>query len=145
MKIFQDYLSESVELMRDSLHYVTTLLEEKEILSRLIRFERDSIGDLTSISFDVSDISPKKREIIVKNLQENGFKNATIEFHDWNKLWLISIERIRIQRKSTANSLVNIFYSSLTEKPQPSAPTEEKPEENDKKQSMLIRIMGKNK
>lgn len=145
MKIFQDYLSESVELMRDSLHYVTTLLEEKEILSRLIRFERDSIGDLTSISFDVSDISPKKREIVVKNLQENGFKNATIEFHDWNKLWLISIERIRIQRKSTANSLVNIFYSSLTEKPQPSASTEEKPEESDKKQSMLIRIMGKNK
>jgi len=144
MKIFQDYLSESVELMRDSLHYVTTLLEEKEILSRLIRFERDSIGDLTSISFDVSDISPKKREIVVKNLQENGFKNATIEFHDWNKLWLISIERIRIQRKSTANSLVNIFYSSLTEKPEAPS-TQEKPEEDGKKQSMLIRIMGKNK
>lgn len=144
MKIFQDYLSESVELMRDSLQYVTSLLEEKEIFSRLIRFERDSIGDLTSISFDVSDVSPKKRESIVKNLHENGFKNATIEFHDWNKLWLVSIERIRIQRKSTANSLVTTFYSSLTEKaePKPGSKPEEKEEE---KQSMLIRIMGKNK
>ncbi len=142
MKIFQDYLSESVELMRDSLHYVTSLLEEKEILSRLIRFERDSIGDLTSISFDVSDVSPKKRENIVKNLHENGFKNASIEFHDWNKLWLVSIERIRVQRKSTANSLVTTFYSSLTEKveSQPQSKPEEKEEE---KQSMLIRIMGK--
>lgn len=142
MKIFQDYLSESVEMMRDSLQYVTSLLEEKEILSRLIRFERDSIGDLTSISFDVSDVSPKKRESIVKNLHENGFKNASIEFHDWNKLWLVSIERIRIQRKSTANSLVTTFYSSLTEKVE-SAP-ESKPEnKEEEKQSMLIRIMGK--
>jgi hypothetical protein len=141
MKIFQEYLTESVEIMRDSLQYVTKLLEEKEILSRLIRFERDSIGDLTSISLDVSDISPNKRETIIKNLHENGFKNATIEFHDWNKLWLISIERIRIQRKSTANSLVTTFYSSLTNKGEI---THNSSEESKEKPSMLQRIMGKN-
>ena len=142
MKIFQDYLSESGELIRDSLEYITSLLEEKEILSRLVRFERDSIGDLTSISFDVSDVSPKKRENIIKNLHENGFKNATIEFHDWNKLWLISIERIRVQRKSTANSLVTTFYYSLIEKAE-STPQSKQDDKKDEKQSMLIRIMGK--
>lgn len=143
MKIFEDYLSESVELMRDSLQYVTSLMEEKEILPRLIRFERDSLGDLTSISLDVSDMSPKRREEAIKNLQENGFKNATIEFHDWNKLWLISIDRIRIQRKSTANSLVSTFYSSLVSKPKPDS-KEEITEEKGKTSSMLDRIMGKN-
>lgn len=139
MKIFQEYLTESVEIMRDSLQYITNLLEEKEMLSRLIRFERDSIGDLTSISLDVSDLSPQKREMIIKSLQENGFKNATIEFHDWNKLWLISIERIRVQRKSTANSLVNTFYYALTNKGEHS-----NKEETKEKPSMLQRIMGKN-
>lgn len=143
MKIFEDYLSESVELMRDSLQYVSNLMEEREILSRLIRFERDSLGDLTSISFDVSDMSPKRREEAIKNLQENGFKNATIEFHDWNKLWLISIDRIRIQRKSTANSLVSTFYSSLVTKSKPDS-KEEVTEEKGKTASMLDRIMGKN-
>ena len=138
MKIFQEYILESVEIMGDSLQYIMKLMEEKEMLSRLMRFERDSVGDLTSISFDVSDVSPKRREYIFSVLQENGFKTATIEFHDWNKLWLISIERLRIQRKSSAQSLISAFYRGLTTNESKPA---DKPEE--KKKSMLERILGK--
>jgi hypothetical protein len=103
-----------------------------------MKFERDSVGDLTGIAFDVNDISPKKRESIINSLHKYGFKNANIEFHDWNKLWLINIDRIRIQRKSTANSLVNSFYFGLTEN------SVKNPENKDeKKLSMLERILGK--
>lgn len=138
MKIFEDYLTESVEIMGDSLQYVMKLMEEKEMISRLMRFERDSVGDLTSISFDVSDISPKRREYIISILQEGGFRTAMIEFHEWNKLWLISIERLRIQRKSSAQALISTIYRGLTANP--SKPAQE-PEE--KKPSMLERIIGK--
>ncbi len=142
MKIFNEYLIESIETMGDSLQYILGLLKEKELISRLVAFERDSVGDLTSISFDVSDISPKKREYIVSCFHANGYKNATIEFHEWNKLWIICIERIRIQRKSTANNLVSTFYNCLTKKHETQnhsdsiEPKEEKP-------SMFERITGK--
>ena len=138
MKIFEEYLTESVEIMGDSLQYVMKIMEEKEMLSRLIRFERDSVGDLTSISFDVCDISPKRREYIISILQEGGFRTAMIEFHEWNKLWLISIERLRIQRKSSAQALISLIYRGLTSNP--SKPAQE-PEI--KKPSMLERILGK--
>jgi hypothetical protein len=138
MKEFKDYLAESIEVMGDSFEYIQNLLDEKGILSRLMKFERDSVGDLTGIAFDVNDISPKKRESIINSLHKYGFKNANIEFHDWNKLWLINIDRIRIQRKSTANSLVNSFYFGLTEN------SVKNPENKDeKKLSMLERILGK--
>jgi hypothetical protein len=137
---FKQYLAESVEVMGDSLEYITTLLEEKSILSRLVRFERDSIGDLTSIAFDVNDLSPKKRENIIASLQKHGFKTASIEFHDWNKLWIVSIERIRIQRKSSANALVSSIYYGIVEQPK----KQEKVEGvQDGKKSMLERIIGK--
>lgn len=142
MKIFNEYLMESIETMGDSLQYILTLLKEKELMSRLIGFERDSVGDLTSISFDVSDISPKRREFIVSCLHESGYKNATIEFHEWNKLWLISIERIRVQRKSTANNIVSTFYNALTKKQE----SQTAPSQTDmvkEKPSMLDRIIGK--
>jgi len=138
MKEFKDYLAESIGVMGDSFEYIQNLLDEKGILSRLMKFERDSVGDLTGIAFDVNDISPKKRESIINSLHKYGFKNANIEFHDWNKLWLINIDRIRIQRKSTANSLVNSFYFGLTEN------SVKNPENKDeKKLSMLERILGK--
>lgn len=138
MKEFKEYLTESVEVMGDSFEYIQSLLEEKDILSRLMKFERDSVGDLTGISFDVNDLSPKKRESIIASMHKYGFKNATIEFHDWNKLWLISVERIRIQRKSSANALINSFYFGLTESSSTSEMTKE-----EKKISMLERILGK--
>lgn len=140
MKEFKDYLSESIEVMGDSFEYIQKLLTEKNMLGRLMKFERDSVGDLTSISFDVNDISPKKRENIISYMHKYGFKNATIEFHDWNKLWLITIDRIRIQRKSSANALINSFYTGLVETPSNSEQTKE-----EKKISMLDRILGKNK
>ena len=136
MKEFKEYLTESIEVMGDSFEYIQSLLEEKDIFSRLMKFERDSVGDLTGISFDVNDLSPKKRENIVASMHKYGFKNATIEFHDWNKLWLISVDRIRIQRKSSANALINSFYFGLTESS--SQMTKE-----EKKISMLERILGK--
>ena len=138
MKEFKEYLTESVEVMGDSFEYIQSLHEEKDILSRLMKFERDSVGDLTGISFDVNDLSPKKRESIIASMHKYGFKNATIEFHDWNKLWLISVERIRIQRKSSANALINSFYFGLTESSSTSEMTKE-----EKKISMLERILGK--
>lgn len=138
MKEFKEYLIESVEVMGDSFEYLQKLLEEKGLLARLMRFERDSVGDLTGIAFDVNDISSSKRENIINTLHKYGFKNATIEFHDWNKLWLITIDRIRIQRKSSANALVNSFYFGLTETPSKGTETKE-----EKKLSMLERIMGK--
>ena len=61
-----------------------------------------------------------------------------IEFHEWNKLWLISIERLRIQRKSSAQALISLIYRGLTSNP--SKPAQE-PEI--KKPSMLERILGK--
>jgi hypothetical protein len=125
--------------MGDSFEYIQSLLEEKDIFSRLMKFERDSVGDLTGISLDVNDLSPKKRENIIASMHKYGFKNATIEFHDWNKLWLISVERIRIQRKSSANVLINSFYLGLTESSSISQMTRE-----EKKISMLERILGKN-
>ncbi len=140
MKEFKEYLNESVEVMGDSFEYIQNLLSEKNMLGRLMRFERDSVGDLTSIAFDVNDISPKKRENIINYMHKYGFKNATIEFHDWNKLWLISIDKIRIQRKSSANALINSFYTGLIESPIKSEETKE-----EKKLSMLDRILGKNK
>ena len=138
MKEFKEYLTESVEVMGDSFEYIQSLLEEKDIFSRLMKFERDSVGDLTGISFDVNDLSPKKRESIIASMHKYGFKNANIEFHDWNKLWLISVERIRIQRKSSANALINSFYFGLTESSSTSEMTKE-----EKKISMLERILGK--
>jgi len=138
MKEFKEYLTESIEVMGDSFEYIQSLLEEKDIFSRLMKFERDSVGDLTGISLDVNDLSPKKRENIIASMHKYGFKNATIEFHDWNKLWLISVERIRIQRKSSANVLINSFYLGLTESSSISQMTRE-----EKKISMLERILGK--
>ena len=138
MKEFKEYLTESIEVMGDSFEYIQSLLEEKDIFSRLMKFERDSVGDLTGISFDVNDLSPKKRESIIASMHKYGFKNATIEFHDWNKLWLISVDRIRIQRKSSANALINSFYFGLTESSSTSQMTKE-----EKKISMLERILGK--
>lgn len=140
MKEFKDYLAESVETMGDSLDYISTILEEKGISSRLLRFERDSIGDLTSIAFDVNDLSPKKRENIVNSLHKFGFKTANIEFHDWNKLWIISIDRIRIQRKSSANALINSLYLGIIENPKKDIETSNPKSE---KKSMLERIIGK--
>jgi hypothetical protein len=140
MKEFKEYLTESVEVMGDSFEYIQNLLSEKNMLGRLMKFERDSVGDLTSISFDVNDISSKKRENIISYMHKYGFKNATIEFHDWNKLWLISIDRIRIQRKSSASALINSFYTGLIESPTASGESKE-----EKKLSMLDRILGKNK
>ena len=138
MKEFKEYLSESIEVMGDSFEYIQEILKEKNIFSRLMKFERDSVGDLTCISFDVNDLSPSKRENIIASLRKYGFKNANIEFHDWNKVWLISIDRIRIQRKSSANALINSFYFGLTES------SSNKPlSTEEKKQSMLERILGK--
>lgn len=138
MKEFKEYLAESIEVMGDSFEYIQELMEEKGIFSRLMKFERDSVGDLTGISFDVNDLSPKKRESIINSMHKYGFKNATIEFHDWNKLWLITVDRIRIQRKSSANALINSFYFGLIESPKISSEAKE-----DKKISMLERILGK--
>jgi hypothetical protein len=138
MKEFKDYLAESIEVMGDSFEYIQSLMEDKNILARLMKFERDSVGDLTGITFDVNDISPKKRESIINSMHKYGFKNATIEFHDWNKIWLISVDRIRIQRKSSANALINSFYFGLTDSPKVSTETKE-----EKKTSMLERILGK--
>lgn len=138
MKEFKEYLTESVEVMGDSFEYIQGLLKEKDIFSRLMKFERDSVGDLTGISFDVNDLAPKKRESIIASMHKYGFKNATIEFHDWNKLWLISVERIRIQRKSSANALINSFFYGLTESSSTTQMTKE-----EKKISMLERILGK--
>lgn len=64
MKEFKEYLTESVEVMGDSFEYIQSLLEEKDIFSRLMKFERDSVGDLTGISFDVNDLSPKKEKVL---------------------------------------------------------------------------------
>ncbi len=139
MKEFREYLAESVETMGDSLEYIMSLLDEKGISSRLLRFERDSIGDLTSISFDVNDVSPKKRESIIATLQKQGFKTASIEFHDWNKLWTISVDRIRIQRKSSANTLINSVFNGIVESPSKSIDIQKDTE----KKSMLERIIGK--
>lgn len=138
MKEFKEYLTESVEVMGDSFEYIQGLLKEKDIFSRLMKFERDSVGDLTGISFDVNDLAPKKRESIIASMHKYGFKNANIEFHDWNKLWLISVERIRIQRKSSANALINSFFYGLTESSSTAQMTKE-----EKKVSMLERILGK--
>lgn len=138
MKEFKEYLTESVEVMGDSFEYIQGLLKEKDIFSRLMKFERDSVGDLTGISFDVNDLAPKKRESIIASMHKYGFKNANIEFHDWNKLWLISVERIRIQRKSSANALINSFFYGLTESLSTAQMTKE-----EKKVSMLERILGK--
>jgi len=140
MKVFREYLAESVETMGDSLEYIMSLLDEKSISSRLLRFERDSIGDLTSIAFDVNDLSAKKREGIIASLKKYGFKTASIEFHDWNKLWIISVDRIRIQRKSSANALINSLYMGIVGNSQSETQSESK--ETDKK-SMLERIIGK--
>lgn len=138
MKEFKEYLAESIEIMGDSFEYIQELLEEKNLLSRLMKFERDSVGDLTGIAFDVNDLSTQKREKIIASMHKYGFKNATLEFHDWNKLWLITVERIRIQRKSSANALINSFYFGLTESSSNKEVTKE-----EKKISMLERILGK--
>jgi hypothetical protein len=138
MKEFKEYLAESIEIMGDSFEYIQELLEDKNMFSRLMKFERDSVGDLTGIAFDVNDLSPQKREKIIASMHKYGFKNATIEFHDWNKLWLITVERIRIQRKSSANALINSFYFGLTESSSNKEVTKE-----EKKISMLERILGK--
>ncbi len=138
MKIFSEHVNESIESIGNSLEFILSLLDEKELSSRLFKFERDSMGDITSIGFDVNDVSTKKRELIVRSLHRNGFKTAALEFHDWNKVWIINIDRIRIQRKSTAVALVSGFYYGLIDNPgsksidQPIA-----------KPSMLDRLMGK--
>lgn len=136
MKIFNDYINESSESIGNSMEYILQLLEEKEMSSRLSRFERDAIGDITSIAFDVNDLTPKKREDIIASLHRNGFRTAAIEFHDWNKIWTISIDKIRIQRKSTANILIQIIYFGIsnTNVVQPQA---------EQKSSMLDRLMGR--
>lgn len=139
MKEFKEYLAESIEIMGDSFEYIQELLEEKNIFSRLMKFERDSVGDLTGIAFDVNDLSPKKREMIIASMHKYGFKNAAIEFHDWNKLWLITVDRIRIQRKSSANALINSFYFGLID----SSSNNKETTKEEKKVSMLERIIGK--
>ena len=65
-------------------------------------------------------------------------KKSEIKAIAEDNVQLISIDRIRIQRKSSANALINSFYFGLTES------SSNKPlSTEEKKQSMLERILGK--